>query len=62
MTETKDFDSWTSYDEWLIKNYDVYSVTDIEENSGKLKVQFMPKEEWLEEAKRLEALEESKAE
>lgn len=55
MTESKDFESWTSYNQWLIENYDVYSVTNIEDTNGKIKAYFMTKEEWLKEAKRLEA-------
>ena len=54
MTQEKDFEDWTGYDEWLIQNYDNYGITSVEETDGKIHVKFMEKTELMEEAKRLE--------
>jgi hypothetical protein len=54
MLQTQDFDSWTSYDEWLIQNYNDYGITSVEEKDGKIHAEYMDKAEWTEEAKRIE--------
>ena len=37
------FESWTDYDNWLIQNYDKFSVYKVEEQGGKIKVQYCQK-------------------
>jgi len=59
MIQNQIFDNWTSYDEWLIQNYNDYGITSVEEKDGKICAQYMTKEEWLEEAKRLESEEQN---
>lgn len=44
MTQT--FSSWTEYDNWLIKNYDKYAITSVNENEGKVTAGFIDKAEW----------------
>ena len=44
MTQT--FENWTEYDDWLIQNYDAYSIYKVDEKDGKIFVEYMEKEEW----------------
>lgn len=44
MTQT--FENWTAYDDWLIQNYDAYSIYKVEEKDGKIFVEYMEKAEW----------------
>ena len=57
MELTQSFDDWTSYDEWLIQNYNDYGITSVEEENGKINIKYMEKAQWLEEASRIEAQE-----
>lgn len=43
---TQIFDSWTEYDNWLMQNYNDFSVSDLNEVDGKVSVSYMTKEEW----------------
>lgn len=52
MTQT--FNSWTEYDNWLIKNYDKYAITSLNENEGKITAEYMGKAEWEAEQKKAE--------
>lgn len=38
MTET--FSDWTSYDAWLVKNYEQYAVYKLDEIDGKIVAEF----------------------
>ena len=37
------FENWTDYDNWLIQNYDQYSVYKIEETDGKVHITYCAK-------------------
>ena len=41
MTET--FSDWTSYDAWLVKNYEQYSVYKLDEKDGKVVAEYRDK-------------------
>lgn len=43
MAETKTFDSWTSYDTWLVENYSNYSVIRLNEKDGTIVAEFINK-------------------
>ena len=37
------FESWTDYDNWLVQNYDQFAVYKVEEQGGKVQIQYCPK-------------------
>ena len=41
MTET--FSDWTSYDAWLVKNYEQYAVYKLDEKDGKVVAEYRDK-------------------
>ena len=41
-----EFNSWTDYDDWLIKNYNDFAVTSVNEVDGKIVVEYMNKADW----------------
>ncbi len=43
---TKEFPNWTEYDDWLIQNYNDFAVVNLNEADGKIKVEYMKKEDW----------------
>ena len=43
---TQSFDNWTTYDDWLIQNYDKYAVTNLNEQDGKIVAEYMEKAAW----------------
>ena len=45
---TLDFANWTAYDEWLIENYDKYAIYKIDDNNGKITIEYCLKEEFAE--------------
>ncbi len=56
MTQT--FANWTEYDNWLVKNYEQYALTSVNEENGAVVAEFMEKTEW-EALQRKEEAEES---
>jgi len=43
---TMEFNDWTAYDNWLVQNYDEFSVYNINEANGKIVVEYCPKAEF----------------
>ena len=41
MEET--FESWTDYDNWLVQNYDQFSIYKIDQDQGKIHIQYCSK-------------------
>jgi hypothetical protein len=39
----QNFDSWTDYDNWLIENYDQFSIYKVEEKDGKVNIEYCAK-------------------
>ena len=37
------FESWTDYDNWLVQNYDQFAVYKVEEQGGKIYIQYCNK-------------------
>lgn len=46
---TESFDTWTAYDNWLVKNYEQYAMTSLNEIDGKVVVEYMEKSQWEQE-------------
>ena len=44
MKET--FDNWTSYDDWLIQNYDKYAIFNLEDKDGKIFIEYCDKNDF----------------
>lgn len=44
MTQT--FSNWTEYDNWLVKNYEQYALTSVNEENGAVTAEFIEKAEW----------------
>ena len=40
---TQSFDSWTDYDNWLVQNYDTFSIYKVEESAGKINIEYCEK-------------------
>ncbi len=40
------FSSWTEYDNWLVQNYDKYSICKIDESDGKITAEYCEKSEF----------------
>ena len=40
------FENWTEYDNWLIQNYDSFSVYKITESDGKIIIEYCEKSEF----------------
>ncbi|MCR4899416.1 MAG: hypothetical protein K5907_01190 [Treponema sp.] len=38
-----DFESWTDYDNWLVQNYENFSIYKVEEASGKIHIEYCNK-------------------
>jgi len=34
------FENWTDYDNWLVQNYDQYAVYKIQEQGGKISIEY----------------------
>lgn len=45
------FSNWTEYDDWLVKNYAENSIFKVDENSGKIEIEYCPKNEFQAEMK-----------
>lgn len=45
---TMSFENWTSYDDWLIVNYDNFAITKVSEIDGKICIEYCDKAEWIE--------------
>ena len=43
---TMSFNSWTEYDDWLIANYQDFAVYKVNENNGKIEIEYCTKEEF----------------
>lgn len=43
---TENFESWTAYDDWLIKNYAQFSIYKLDDDNGKISIEFCKKEDW----------------
>ncbi len=59
MTDT--FPNWTEYDDWLIANYDKYSIYKLEDNNGSITIEYVEKSEFNELKKQKENEEQKKA-
>ena len=46
-TIKKDFSSWTEYDNWLIESYANYSILKVNEENGRIFVEFCQKADWV---------------
>ncbi len=44
MTQT--FSNWTEYDNWLVKNYEQYAITSVNEENSTVTAEFIEKAEW----------------
>ncbi len=53
MTQT--FSTWTEYDNWLVKNYEQYALTSVNEENGAVTAEFIEKSEWEARQRREEA-------
>ncbi len=40
---TAQFENWTAYDEWLVQNYDKYSIYKVDEVDGKIVIEYKEK-------------------
>ena len=40
------FETWTDYDNWLVQNYDQFAIYKVEEQGGKIQIQYCPKEDF----------------
>lgn len=40
---TTNFENWTEYDNWLIKNYSEFSIYKLEEKDGKIFIEYCDK-------------------
>ncbi len=40
------FESWTEYDNWLVQNYDQFSIYKIDESNGKINIQYCTKSDF----------------
>lgn len=45
------FSNWTEYDDWLVKNYAENSIFKVDENGGKIEIEYCPKNEFQAEMK-----------
>ena len=45
-TIASEFSTWTEYDDWLIQNYNDYAVVNLNEADGKIKAEYVKKEDW----------------
>lgn len=52
------FSNWTEYDDWLVKNYAENSIFKVDENDGKIEIEYCPKNEFQAEMKLEEDLKE----
>jgi len=43
---TQSFESWTDYDNWLVQNYEKYSVYKLEEVEGKVLAEYCEKKDF----------------
>ena len=41
MTQT--FDNWTDYDNWLVQNYDQFSIYKVDQSEGKINIEYCTK-------------------
>ncbi|MCQ2586802.1 MAG: hypothetical protein MJ174_01710 [Treponema sp.] len=42
---TQIFDDWTAYDDWLIENYSLYNIYEVNEVEGKIHIEYCNKGE-----------------
>ena len=40
---TKSFDNWTDYDNWLVQNYDQFSIYKVDQTEGKINIEYCSK-------------------
>ena len=40
------FENWTDYDNWLVQNYDNFSIYKVQEIDGKITIEYCPKSEF----------------
>lgn len=52
------FSNWTEYDDWLVKNYAENSIFKVDENGGKIEIEYCQKNEFQAEMKLEEDLKE----
>lgn len=52
------FSNWTEYDDWLVKNYAENSIFKVDENGGKIEIEYCLKNEFQAEMKLEEDLKE----
>lgn len=45
------FSNWTEYDDWLVKSYAENSIFKVDENGGKIEIEYCPKNEFQAEMK-----------
>lgn len=43
MKHNEEFENWTTYDAWLVKNYSEYSITSVNEVNGKIICEYIDK-------------------
>ena len=43
MKQNEEFENWTTYDAWLVKNYSEYSITSVNEVNGKIICEYIDK-------------------
>ncbi|MCR5605539.1 MAG: hypothetical protein K6F69_01810 [Treponema sp.] len=46
QTTKEEFDNWTSYDDWLIQNYDKYAIFNLENKDGKVFIEYCAKDDF----------------
>ena len=40
------FESWTEYDNWLVQNYDQFSIYKIDESNGQINIKYCAKSDF----------------